>query len=211
MALRVKDVRGQSREQQQAKIGMSSVVVNAATSQEFASRIVGDIDLAECAAVMVEKVRKVQSGDLSELEAILTAQAISFDLIFNALARRAASNIGEYMNAVETYLRVALKAQAQCRATLETLAEIKNPTPSSFVKQANVAIGGPQQVNVGQATHAGMPSAPAGPARAEDPQTEANRLLEGTGGARVDAGPPSAAGAADSLLETVAVIDWAAH
>ena len=31
--------------------------------------------------------------------------------------RRASLNIGEYMNAAETYLRLALRAQAQCRAT----------------------------------------------------------------------------------------------
>ena len=43
------------------------------------------------------------------------------------------------------YLRVALKAQAQCRATLETLAEMKQP-PTLLARQANIAHG-PQQVN----------------------------------------------------------------
>ena len=52
----------------------------------------------------------------------------------------------EYLPAAETYLRLALKAQAQCRATVEALAEIKNPRPVAFVKQANIAQG-PQQVN----------------------------------------------------------------
>ena len=46
------------------------------------------------------------------------------------------------------YKRQALKAQAQCRATLEALAEIKNPRPVAFVKQANIS-GGHQQVNNG--------------------------------------------------------------
>ena len=45
----------------------------------------------------------------------------------------------------QSYLRLAPKSQAQCRATLETLAEIKNP-PTLFAQQANVAHG-PQQVN----------------------------------------------------------------
>lgn len=49
--------------------------------------------------------------------------------------------MGEYLNATDTYLRLALKAQAQCRATLQTLAEIKNPRPVAFVKQANIAHG----------------------------------------------------------------------
>lgn len=43
---------------------------------------------------------------------------------------------------------MALKAQAQCRATLEALAEIKNPRPVAFVKQANIS-GEHQQVNNG--------------------------------------------------------------
>ena len=45
-------------------------------------------------------------------------------------------------------LRSDLKAQAQCRATLEALAEIKNPHPVAFVKQANIS-SGHQQVNNG--------------------------------------------------------------
>ena len=47
----------------------------------------------------------------------------------------------------ETYMRMALKAQSQCRATLKTLANIKNP-PVVFARQANIAQG-PQQVNNG--------------------------------------------------------------
>jgi hypothetical protein len=54
--------------------------------------------------------------------------------------------MGEYVNAAETYMRLALKAQSQCRTTLETLAGIKNPASVTFVRQANVAHG-PQQVN----------------------------------------------------------------
>jgi hypothetical protein len=45
-------------------------------------------------------------------------------------------------------MRLALKAQRQCRATIETLVMAKNPAPVTFVKQANVAHG-PQQVNNG--------------------------------------------------------------
>jgi hypothetical protein len=42
-------------------------------------------------------------------------------------------------------MRLALKAQSQCRATLEALANIKNP-PVVIARQANFAAG-PQQVN----------------------------------------------------------------
>jgi transposase InsO family protein len=43
-------------------------------------------------------------------------------------------------------MRLALKAQSQCRATVEALAEMKNPKPVAYVQQANIA-NGPQQVN----------------------------------------------------------------
>ena len=42
-------------------------------------------------------------------------------------------------------MRMAMKAQNQCRMTLETLATIKNP-PVVFAKQANINNGGQQQV-----------------------------------------------------------------
>jgi hypothetical protein len=48
-------------------------------------------------------------------------------------------------------MRIALRAQSQCRATLETLGTIKNP-PTVFVKQTNVT-SGPQQINNNTAGH----------------------------------------------------------
>ena len=97
---------------------------------------------------MRNATQAVQAGNLSGLEATLTAQAVALNAIFNEMARRAALNMGEYIDATEVYLRLGLKAQAQCRATLQTLFEMKNPQPIAFVKQANIA-NGPQQVNNG--------------------------------------------------------------
>ena len=69
------------------------------------------------------------------------------------------------------YMRLALKAQSQCRSTIEAINEIKNPSSApTFVKQAN--IGNAVQVNNGQnlsSTHAG--------ARTGKTQTEPNKLL----------------------------------
>lgn len=73
---------------------------------------------------------------------------MALNAIFNELARRAANNMGTYLGTTETYLRLALKAQAQSRATVEALAEMKKPHSVAFVKQANIAHG-PQQVNNG--------------------------------------------------------------
>ena len=75
-------------------------------------------------------------------------QAHTLDLIFNNLTRRAVANMQEgYVPVAETYLRLALKAQSQCRASIESLAQIKNP-PVVYARQANFA-NGAQQVNNG--------------------------------------------------------------
>ncbi|MGH7057002.1 MAG: hypothetical protein ACREFZ_03835 [Acetobacteraceae bacterium] len=142
----------------------------------------------------------VSSGDLRRAEAILTTQAHTLDAIFNNLARRAALNMREYINAGETYLRLALKAQTQCRATLETLAAIKNPQPVAFVRQANIAHG-PQQVNNGS-----FATGTRAPARAENSENPPSKVLEHSHGERLDPGTASAAGGADTQLETVAAV-----
>ena len=83
-------------------------------------------------------------------EAMLSAQAVALNAIFGEFARRAAVNMGEHIGAMETYARLAMKAQSQCRSTIETLAEMKNP-PVVFARQANIS-NGPQQVNNGITT-----------------------------------------------------------
>jgi hypothetical protein len=103
---------------------------------------------------MRERVSKVQTGDLSEIEETLIAQTVTLNAIFNTMARRAALNMGAHLQATETYMRMALKAQAQSRATMETLAEIKYPKSDTFVKQQNNAYQ--QQVNNGDID--GLPS-----------------------------------------------------
>ena len=89
-------------------------------------------------------VNRVHRGDLREAEALLTAQAVTLNTMFTHLANPAAKT--EHDHKLDRYLRLALKAQGQCRATLETLAEIKRPR-TVFAQQANVVAHGPQQVN----------------------------------------------------------------
>ena len=148
LVLKESDWGEKGRERIMAEIGQSPIYGNAKTSETFARGDFGEIDFTEYVAAMKENVGKVQSGDLSSIEATLTVQAITLDKIFNELARRAALNMGEHLAATEIYLRHAFKAQAQCRSTIEALAEIKNPRPVAFVKQANIAHG-PQQINNG--------------------------------------------------------------
>lgn len=87
----------------------------------------------------------IQKGDLSMAEDMLANQAIALQTLFARLTERAMTS--EYMRHLEPYLKLALKAQSQCRATIETLSAIKNP-PVIYAKQANIAQGH-QQVNNG--------------------------------------------------------------
>ena len=72
---------------------------------------------------------------------ILAAQALTLDNMFTELARRTALNMGDYVNAAERYGRLALKAQSNCRATLETLAKLHQPREQT-VRHVHVNEGG---------------------------------------------------------------------
>ncbi len=97
----------------------------------------------------------VQSGDMSDVEAMLFGQALTLQATFTTLSTRAAQNLSTNAVATEACLRLAFKAQSQCRATLETLAEVKNPRTATFINQANVS-GGNQQINNNGATPASI-------------------------------------------------------
>jgi hypothetical protein len=43
---------------------------------------------------------------------------------------------GQYLDAADKYMRLALKAQSQCRTTVEALGELKNLQPVAFIHQA---------------------------------------------------------------------------
>lgn len=113
----------------------------AATIQNFDSQL----NVNAIAIELSEQVKYINGGNMHRAEAMLVSQAHTLDKIFNHMMRSAKcqSHLLQY----ETYMRLALKAQSQCRATLESLAKIKNP-PIVYAKQANFA-SGPQQVNNG--------------------------------------------------------------
>lgn len=196
--LRVTVAEGTSLEAEKARVAYDPTVRALSGGRLYIKPMMGEHGLTECHRALTAQVKAVQSGSLQEAEKMLVAQANTLDAIFNELARRAALNMGEYLGATETYLRLALKAQSQCRATLETLAEIKNPMTGAYVRQANIAAGH-QQINNG--------SPPADEAsRAGETENPPNKLLEATHGERLDLGAPATASAVDSPMEAVGEI-----
>ena len=163
---------------------------NALVVHAFCQQTYGELDLKSVVVDLMAQCDSVHGGDLARVEAMLTSQAHSLDAIFTTLAMRAAR--AEFQPQLEINLRLGLKAQAQCRATLETLAAIKNPPV--FAKQANIAHG-PQQVNNGVAsTHV---------QQSESAPTE---LLEHDHGKWLDGTKTVNAGRRDQTLEAVAAV-----
>jgi len=171
--------------------------VRAAVTTQTYYESLGQLDLTALVDELAGQTKSVNNGDLRRPEAMLVAQAHTLEAIFHELARRAASNMGQYMEAAETYMRLALKAQSQCRATLETLAAIKNPSPVAFVRQANIAHG-LQQVN----------NAPqSGALRAGNSENPPNKLLEAQRNEWLDAGRAQAAASRNSSVEALGVVN----
>lgn len=193
---------GVSQERQLADLGADGIVSNAMTARAFLNPSQPNLSITELVASVKAHGEKVNGNDLAAAEQMLVAQAIALNSIFAEMARRSALNMGDYLDATDRYMRLALKAQGQCRATLETLAAIKNP-PVVFARQANIAHG-PQQVNNGVA-----PGRTQGaPAHAhEQTGIKSNELLGIEDGKRLDAGAQGTAGLANPKLAAVGTVN----
>lgn len=181
-----------------ARTVLRPTVQAAVTLKEY-GKSYGDLDLGGLIDSLTEQTRASSDGDLKRAEAMLTTQAHTLDAIFNNLARRAIN--AEYMDNLDRYLKLALRAQSQCRATWEALATIKNPPVMGYVRQANIAHG-PQQVN-------NASNAPAGAPRAGENSNLQNKLLEENDGERLDPGTACTPGRADQAMATLGEVDRA--
>ena len=164
---------------------------------------------AEIPALLEElraRAATVNRGDLSEVKAMLANQAVALAGIFSDLAAKGLQEVewrdrdeaGD-LRAMEGFLRLALKAQSQCRSTLETLAEIVSPRPVAYVRQANIA-SGHQQINN---------SPTCSPAREIKNENEPNKLLEKQHGERLDYRTQGAAGSLDPTMAALGTVDGA--
>lgn len=198
-ALHLQIVRDESKtERRQMTEGMLDPAVrNAEISALYAvSGGWGNVGLTEAMQILTEKAKAVNNGDLSDVEATLVAQSAALNSIFVEMARRAHTNMGTHLEATERYMKLALKAQSQCRTTIETLALVKNPPV--YARQANINNGGQQLVNNGALT-------PANGAHSftHDQKRQQNELLEQSHGERLDTGTKSKARRGNQTLETV--------
>ena len=189
---------GKSRERLIADAATSPCLSPALVVGYFSKSLVGEQSLMDVCNSLGDQAARVKDGDLSHLESMLGAQAVSLNTLFAELARRAALNMGSHLDVTETYLKLALRAQTQCRSTIEALAEIKNP-PVVFAKQANIAQG-PQQVNNYKDT-----------ARVQQIETPQNELLEQDHGERLDTRAKAAAFRSNQEVATVEAVNRATN
>lgn len=148
------------------------------------------------------QTKDIWAGNLNRPEAMLSAQAHSLDAIYNVLAQKAGAALKSgNLASTEAYLRMALKAQGQCRMTLEALGELKSPKSAMFIRQANIA---DQQVNQAFAVN-GAPSHTHAHVKITD-EFLTNKLLEVQHGERMDGRTASTAISNDSKLEAMAEI-----
>lgn len=166
--------------------------------QAFGKNLINDeAKFFDIADELKSTFKDIKAGDLSGMEQMLVAQATALQTMFTSLATRAQAQI--QMPHLEKFMGLALKAQAQSRATIQALVELKYPRQVAFVKQLNTTTGA-QQINNGPQA---LPIA-----RTEEKQTHLNEVKaledQSNGSTYLDSGAATAAGRKDQAVETVA-------
>lgn len=107
-----------------------------------------DISVQYAKEMLEETFKQIKNGDLSIVEEMLTSQAFALNVAFNSLAARAARQ--QDASTMQMLMNLCFKAQNQSRATLDSLIQLKQPSQTTFVKQANIANGHQQVNNLGE-------------------------------------------------------------
>jgi hypothetical protein len=193
-----------------AAVAFDGVTLNSMTMVRYADSPTIREDASATVHAVQEMITAVQGGDLRQPEAMLMAQALALDTIFAGLSQRAARAVPNDIERAERLLRLALKAQAQSRAAIETLITAKNP-PVVIARQANIAAGH-QQVNNGKDRPLRSASASRRARRAGDLQPAPNELMGAmTNVERMDAGASLEAGGCDQGVAALEERDRAAY
>ena len=155
------------------------------------------IEIAEIVTQLKAQSAAIQAGDLSLFDAMLVNQAVALQSLFADFAAKATAGTKSPENR-DLQFKLALRAQNQSRATIQTLLESRNPRV--FINhQANVS-NGPQQVN-NQLAHAGAHVNPIA-------QIELGTNLEQSYGVCANGRAPIASITANKKPTAVDTLDW---
>ena len=185
--IELKQRKGQTKEEALAEFNSKSEFLSTAVRESFDIGLGDDFSFQSTMQVLEKTIQQIQSGDLSKIEEMYISQAVALEVMFASLARRAKAQ--DKLLQYETHMRFALKAQNQCRATLQALVQLKQPSQTTFVKQANIAQGHQQVNNL--------------PEKNITPQNELLRSED----AKLDSGGKAAPERVNSTLEALDEVD----
>ena len=185
--LEIKQGKDQTKEQALAEFKSKSEYLSTAVKESFDIGLGDDFGFQANMKVLERTTKQIKSGDLSKIEEMYISQAMALEVMFASLARRAKAQ--DKLLQYETHMRLALKAQNQCRATLQALVQLKQPSQTTFVKQANIAQGHQQVNNL-----------------AEKNITPQNELLKDNY-AKLDSGTTAKAKGIDTTLEALGTVN----
>ena len=183
-ALPVSRLPEQSPAQALARTALRPAINGAVVVKAYQGNLLGkNVDMSELVQGLTDSCKRVNDGDLSTLEAMLVSQATALQTVFTSLVCKA--QVQTQQRHLESFMGLAFKAQAQSRATISALVELKYPRQATFVKQANIAHGPQQVINAGVAGELQEQYAQAR-ARAGKSEPEQNKLLEADHGNYLD-------------------------
>jgi len=121
--LKIQAQKGKSESRQKTEVIMRPMIRNGYIVGSLGGKHFGteQPDLTDTVDIMAEACKKVRANDLSDQRDILTSQAMALDAIFTVMIMRSENNLKDYFDASQRFMRMALKAQAQCRTTIEAL------------------------------------------------------------------------------------------
>jgi hypothetical protein len=134
---------------------------------------------------LAARAEALSRGEVAHAEGMLLAQAYTLNALFHELLIFARENNGSQRS--DDSMKLALRVQNQCRATLDTLMSRRAPM-TVIANQANVT-SAPQQIN-----------------NAMMVESRQNELLEQTNGHRLDPRATQANVGADQHLEAVGAV-----
>ena len=183
--LTLKLEKNQTNEQALAEFQSKSEFLSTAVIESFNVGLGEDFDFQSAMQVLEKTTQQIKSGDLSKIEQMYISQAVALEAIFTKTIRKAST--AEHLPQYQAHMHLALKAQNQSRATLQALVQLKQPSNTQFIKQANIAQGHQQVNNL-----------------AEKNITPQNELLEDIhGNSQLDTGTTTKPKGIDTALEAL--------
>ena len=144
-AVELREVEGEKLNDTVAKAMLGPGIRHGHIAAVFAGKMLNgtgeSVGMMEAAAVIEQRAAEAMKGDLSFASATLASQAMTCDLMFSEFARRAAEQVGKNIDAADRYAKLAMKAQSNCRTTLEALTKLHQPREQT-VRHININAGG---------------------------------------------------------------------